>query len=174
MRCGFVVLLLAFTSSARAEQVCDTSLYPLSAPTERFQDNGDGTVTDTQTSLMWMRCSAGQAWSEGTCVGEASRHDWTAAAELADRINQTGAFFFNDWRVPKLPELATIAERQCENPRINLDVFPRTPAAAYWTTSSRPGLDDDPLAYALSFGPEGVLRLPKAQMHLVRLVRTGP
>jgi hypothetical protein len=174
MRFVSLTVLFIFSIGSWAEQVCDTSVYPLSAPSERFQDNGDGTVTDGQTTLMWMRCSVGQIWTEGSCSGDANRHSWGGAAEIADQVNRDGDFFFNDWRVPTLPELANIAERQCENPRINLDIFPRTSPEAYWTGSSRPAVDDDELAYALSFGREGVLRVPKVQKLLVRLVRTGP
>jgi hypothetical protein len=41
----------------------------LSSPTSRFDDHGDGTVTDRQSKLMWMRCSIGQVWSAGTSTG---------------------------------------------------------------------------------------------------------
>ncbi len=37
----------------------------------RYRDNGDGTVTDVETGLQWMRCSLGQKWKGSTCVGEA-------------------------------------------------------------------------------------------------------
>jgi hypothetical protein len=161
-------------STAWSAQVCDTSVYPLSSPTERFVDNGDGTVTDKQSSLMWMRCSAGQQWSEGSCVGRPGRYSWQSARQVADEINQDGSFFFNDWRLPRLPELATIAERQCSDPRINLQVFPGTPASVYWTTTARPGAQDDGQVYGLSFGLEGVTYVPKAEQHMLRLVRTGP
>lgn len=31
-----------------------------------FTDNGDGTVTDSVTGLMWDKCSRGQTWGNGT------------------------------------------------------------------------------------------------------------
>ncbi|WP_296807549.1 DUF1566 domain-containing protein [Thiocapsa sp.] len=159
---------------AFAEQACDTSRYPLSSPTERFSDNGDGTVTDDVAQLMWMRCSAGQTWSGGTCVGEAALYDWQGAQDLAAAMNASGARFFNDWRVPNLSELAMIAERQCESPRINLAIFPETPSSVFWTNSLRPGEGFETFAYALSFGPEGVQHTAKNERHALRLVRTAP
>ncbi len=169
----FVACLIIAAAPSLAEQACDTSQYGLSAPTERFDDNGDGTVTDKESGLIWMRCSAGQEWSEGSCVGDAAIYDWASAQTVADNVNREGVFFFNDWRVPKLGELATIVERQCNDPRINLAVFPNTPADAFWTATSRPG-SDEPYAYVLDFGPAGVVREPRERSHLVRLVRTGP
>jgi len=157
-----------------AAQSCDTSLYPLSTPSSRFEDHGDGTVTDRQSKLMWMRCSAGQTWAAGQCTGEAAGLSWEAAQAAAQATNQSGRFFFKDWRVPQLPELASIAERQCKDPRINLEVFPGTPVAAYWTATSRAAETAPTQAFTLSFGVEGVSYAAKAEMHDLRLVRTGP
>ena len=81
--------------------------------------------------------------------------------------------FFNDWRLPSLRELATISERRCRNPRLNLSVFPDSPARPYWSASSRPGSADESAAYALDFGDEGVQLLPKESPNLVRLVRSA-
>jgi hypothetical protein len=152
-------------------QVCDTSVYPLSTPTTRFHDNGDGTVTDTQLKLMWMTCSIGQTADAKACRGAPSALSWSAAEAAAHSLNQGGRFFYNDWRLPQLPELASIAERQCKNPRINLAVFPHTPAEGFWSASSRKA--GDAQAFVLSFGDEGVKYANKDEPHDVRLVRTA-
>lgn len=157
-----------------AEQVCDTAAFPASAPVERFQDNGDGTVTDRTNQLMWMRCSVGQTWADGTCSGTPELRDWAAAVDYAEEVNRSGTSFYTDWRIPRLPELASIAERGCKDPRINLTVFPTTPALAYWTSTPRPGAVDNAVVYALDFGDDGVVPGLRNQQHLVRLVRTGP
>jgi hypothetical protein len=170
-RIRVLCILLFGVSPVWAGQVCDTRAYPLSAPTTRFEDNGDGTVTDRATKLMWMRCSGGQQWAGGSCSGQASAYDWRAAQNLAGDVNVNGSLFFNDWRVPSLRELASIVERECTDPRVNLTVFPNTPAGLYWTASARPGVDAPTLAYALSFGNDGVVPLPKDKQHHVRLVR---
>lgn len=81
--------------------------------------------------------------------------------------------FFNDWRLPSLRELATISERRCRNPRLNVSVFPDSPSRPYWSASSRPGGADESAAYALDFGDEGVQLLPKESPNLVRLVRSA-
>ena len=164
----------ALASGALAQQVCDGAPDGRSSPSSRFVDNADGTVTDKESKLMWLRCSAGQAWKSeaGRCDGEVDRLSWAGAQSLAVDVNRRGSFFFNDWRVPQLRELATIAERGCANPRVNLSVFPGTEASRYWTVTSRPGTHDEGFAYALSFGDEGMAYLPKDEAHGVRLVRS--
>jgi hypothetical protein len=168
------VFCIGLSSPLHAEQHCDSASIEASSPTTRFTDNGDGTVTDQVSQLMWMRCSVGQTWSAGSCGGEPERLDWTAGADAAARVNASGTQFFNDWRMPQLSELATIIERQCRDPRINLEVFPTTPGAFFWTQSMRPAEGFDELAYALSFGPDGVEHRPKSEPHHLRLVRTAP
>jgi hypothetical protein len=157
-----------------AQQKCDTSAYPLSAPTDRFQDHADGTVTDKRSQLMWLRCAAGQGWSTGRCRGAAKAMSWQGAQAFATETNKQGSFFYADWRLPKVHELAMIAERQCSNPRINLVVFPDTPAASFWSASARPTDRSEAGAFVLGFGADGVSYEDKTELHFVRLVRTGP
>jgi hypothetical protein len=166
--------LVTLACHAFAEQTCDTSVYALSSPSTRFEDHGDGTVTDKESNLMWMRCSIGQTWAAGRCTGTASALTWSQANESAGALNASGRFFFKDWRLPKLPELASITERQCKEPRINLQIFPDTPAAAYWSATTRQSETVEPLAFTLSFGPEGVSYTAKTEQHDVRLVHTAP
>jgi hypothetical protein len=173
MRFPLLLLLLLISGNVVAEQTCDTSEFPLSTPTERFIDNGDGTVTDKVSGLMWMRCALGQEWSGGGCTGTAQGFAWSAAGDAAAAVNEGGAYFFSDWRVPGLRDLAMIAERECQDPRINLTVFPNTAPAFFWTSTPRGEGDDGVEAYALSFGPEGVKPRPKQAAHLLRLVRTA-
>ncbi len=162
-----------FAADAPA-QSCDVSLYPLSTPATRFTDNGDGTVTDQESKLMWMRCAVGQAWAKGTCSGGAAALTWQGALDAARAINKSGTLFFSDWRLPQLPELAGIAERQCKNPRINLAVFPATPPATFWTATSRPTGAVETFAFVLGFGADGIAYVSKEEMHHVRLARTAP
>jgi hypothetical protein len=156
-----------------AQQHCDAEKFQLSSPTTRFEDNGDGTVTDTGSRLMWMRCSTGQTWSAGGCKGAAASLTWDAAAAAARDVNDTGRYFFKDWRVPQIRELATITERQCAEPRVNLAVFPDTPAAFYWTASTRVVQGSEPAAFVLSFGTDGIRYDSKTEAHQVRLVRNA-
>jgi hypothetical protein len=156
---------------AAAQQLCAQGASTL--PSTRFHDNGDGTVTDLESKLMWMRCANGQRWEGKRCGGRASAHSWPEATQLADQINGNGTAFFSDWRVPALRDLATITDRACKNPRTNLAVFPGTTAAPFWTSTLRPGGKSEDRAFALSFGAEGVLLARKEERFKVRFVRTA-
>jgi Protein of unknown function (DUF1566) len=170
-----LAVLVAGLSGAQgvaAQQACNGGVSSL--PAARFHDNGDGTVTDAESKLMWMRCSSGQQRQDERCVGAADLLGWADAQRHAEKVNRDGAAFFNDWRVPALRELATITDRGCENPRTNLAVFPGTPAAPYWSSTARPGENAGERVLALSFGAEGVMLARKDERFHVRLVRTGP
>ena len=157
---------------AAAKQTCVGAQSSLSI--QRFQDNGDGTVTDLESKLVWMRCADGQKWGDQRCVGAAQAYVWSEAQRHATRISRDGTAFYNDWRVPSLRELATITDRGCKNPRTNLAVFPDTPAAPFWSSTPRVGNAEGERAMALSFGHEGVMVAAKDERFHLRLVRTGP
>jgi hypothetical protein len=158
-----------------AAQTCDTRTYPLSTPTARFIDNHDGTVTDSQNGLMWMRCAIGQTWTGTACAGPPTALSWQSAQLAAITLNAHGGYArHTDWRMPPLPQLAMIAERQCANPRINLTLFPGTPPALFWTATGRRGESNGTQAYWLSFGPEGIGAASKDDPHFARLVRVSP
>lgn len=124
---GFAMFMLAMS----AEAVCVNSI-PATTPSSRFIDNGDGTVSDARTGLMWMRCSLGQAWDGATCTGTATQYEWADALTQA----QSSSFAtYTDWRLPNVKELVSIIERSCANPSVNSDIFPATPTWYFWTNS---------------------------------------
>ncbi len=176
MKVGSVVWLISqslFVSVAIAGQECDTSRFALSTPTQAFEDHGDGTVTDRRSGLQWMRCSVGQAWAKGNCNGVPEALSWQQANDVASKTNQSGNFFYNDWRLPNIRELATIAERQCANPRINLELFPGTLAASYWTIVLKGVGSYEPQAFVMDFGAGGIGVAAQQDRHYARLVRTS-
>lgn len=162
-----------FAIHAFAQQRCDASTFALSVPTALFSDNGDGTVTDKRNSLQWMRCSIGQQWSSGSCEGQALPVQWQSAKDHADRVNATGQFFFSDWRLPNVRELATITERQCSNPRTNLELFPNTPSGDYWTSVAKSTASYEPDVFTIGFGNQGISTAHPSSEKFARLVRTA-
>jgi len=174
MRAIACVILVLSSTATLAAQSCDTHSYPLSTPTERFTDNGDGTVTDGRSGLMWMRCALGQRWTGTRCSGHPRAMTWKSAQDAAHALNAQGGYAHHaDWRMPHIPELAMIVERQCANPRVNLILFPDTPATYFWTATGRRGPGQGSQAYRLSFGPEGAGPDDKNHLHYGRLVRAG-
>lgn len=105
---------------------------PTSTPASRFTDNGDGTVTDTKTGLMWKK------FSEGHAPGStAVRLRWKDALEHAQAVNGGGGFANHaDWRVPSIRELCSITNKQGPEAAIDLGAFPDTPPDIFWSSST--------------------------------------
>jgi len=61
----------------------------------QFQDNGDGTISDIATGLMWMETNNNTGM------------DWQSALALADRFELAG---YSDWRLPTIKELHSIVD----------------------------------------------------------------
>lgn len=166
-----LVTTAALVMSPAWAQVCKTNEITASTPSERF-NLAKGTVADTDTGLMWMRCSLGQTWDGNTCQGQSTGHTWQAAKQAVAQLNIDGYGGYHDWRVPMMPELASIVERQCYEPRVNLDVFPQTPSTLYWSSMEKMGSKDQ--AYSLDFGAGAASPSLKSHSGHVRLVRGGP
>ena len=85
-----------------------------------FTDNGDGTITDTTTGLVWDKCSRGQVWDNttppGTCTGAASTHTWAAALAQATAANAASHRGQADWRLPNRTELESLAQIDAASP----------------------------------------------------------
>ncbi|RLA77052.1 MAG: hypothetical protein DRG33_07300 [Deltaproteobacteria bacterium] len=62
---------------------------------ERFIDNGDGTVTDTKTGLMW---------TASDNMGDISWHD----AKDYCKMPPVAGYRYTDWRMPTVEELRTL------------------------------------------------------------------
>ena len=164
---GLCLALVA--AGVAADQICKYDSIPATAPASRFTDNGDGTVTDKVTALQWKRCSEGQTWSGGTCIGNATYYTWQQALQLADGASFAGK---SDWRLPNIKELASIVEQACYDPAIDLVVFPGTPVwPQFW--SSSPYADGAGHAWIVYFnyGYDGAYS--KYNAYQVRLVRGG-
>lgn len=98
-----------------------------------YIENGDGTVTDTKTNLMWMQCAKGQ---EGPrCEGQAQDYMWDSAMSLPIQLNQRGGFAgYTDWRLPTVQELHSLV-RLDERPTICSEAFPNTPVDIFWSST---------------------------------------
>lgn len=61
-------------------------------------DNGDGTVTDAASGLMWAQADNGEALS------------WKDALAWAEQMNAEGYLGYDDWRVPNVKELQGLVD----------------------------------------------------------------
>ena len=112
-----------------------------------FVDNGDGTITDNATSLMWSQDDNGGALY------------WEDALAYAENATTAG---YDDWRLPNIKELQSIADYSGVFPAMDTSVFNLTEVTNivydsatgdeideqvnypfYWSSTSNPIESDD-------------------------------
>lgn len=139
-------------------------------PDSALRDNGDGTISDRETGLMWMQCPLGL--SDPACAtGTVDDYTWKEALEAAQAANAgAGTNGYSDWRLPSVAELGSIIESACVSPAINEDFFPATPLGfSYW--SSSPFRSDASKAWAVNFYSGTETDQAKSTGNYIRLVR---
>ena len=162
----------AMPATAAHAEPCTANARPQSTPTERFTLHLNGSVFDKQTGLIWMRCALGQTWDASACAGTATVYAWQDTDWAKDIVNLDGYADHTDWRIPLVPELASIVELGCVDRRINDIVFPKTPLVPFWSRTEKPKSAD--YAYTLDFGAGGATAKLKTTPGALRLVRGGP
>lgn len=134
----FPALLTACLSVSAFAQTCDTSKAE-TTPASRFKDNGDGTLTDTQTKKTWLRCALGANWNGSSCENLTTTFRYVDARAAVDELNQQRVAGRSNWRLPTADELSGIVETRCFKPAINLDVFSYSPESGFWTGDTEQG-----------------------------------
>jgi hypothetical protein len=101
-------------------------------PDPRFTDNGDGTVTDNMTGLVWSKNAnmfvETQTWYAAM----------DACAALADNgIDRTDGSQPGDWRLPNVKELQSLMDYGQSNPVLPVDhPFLEVQSSSYWTSTT--------------------------------------
>jgi hypothetical protein len=105
---------------------------------ESYTDNGDGTVTDDLTGLMWQQQVPATAYA------------WTPALAYCPSLTLGD---HDDWRLPSLIELVSIVDAGVWSPSINSNTFPGTPwnSDAAWFWSSTPAASSTSSAWSVEF-----------------------
>jgi hypothetical protein len=108
----------------------------------RFVDNGDGTVTDNLTALVWEKKT-----NDATVHDESKTYPWTSSGTAADgrafttflaALNGAGFAGQYDWRLPTVAELLSITEPfpLCTTPPCIDATFGPTAPKLYWSSST--------------------------------------
>jgi len=95
----------------------EDSDYTINPPS--YMDNGDGTVTDANTGLMWQQ-------------GEAGSMNWEDAITCCEGLSLAG---YTDWRLPNIKELESITDDSLYNPPIETNYFPEAHTSHYWSST---------------------------------------
>ncbi len=109
--------------------ICLVALFtPFAAHAARFVNNGDGTVTDTRTGLVWE-----QKTDDGGLRDKDNTYNWKDALAYCENLTLGGQ---TDWRLPTIKELASLVDLSSYNPSIDTDYFPNTVSSYYWSSST--------------------------------------
>ena len=122
---------------------------------QRFTDNGDGTVTDNATGLIWQKEDDGVA------------RNWHDAVKYANGLDLAG---HKDWRLPTVQELGTIMDYSRYNPAID-PIFSNAKSSTYWSSTTYASNTNG--AWYVGFSNGNVNGSNKSYGNYVRCVRGG-
>jgi hypothetical protein len=106
-------------------------------PNPRFTDNGDGTVTDTLTGLMWLK--------DAGCL----KKTWDSALQTVADLNANPGKYtcqqyskkYDDWRMPNARELESLVNFGSSNIAswLNSNGFLKALSSSYWSSTTFTG-----------------------------------
>lgn len=117
-----------------------------------FNDHGNGTLTDQNTGIMWLKDT------------DSTQKSWQTALDYCNNLTMAS---YEDWRLPDIKELDSIIDEASQAPVVD-PVFSNLKGDFYW--SSTTGLNHS-VAWSLSFANAQMLSLHKETMKYVLCVR---
>lgn len=136
----------------------DDGFYKMGRP-HAYTDQGDGTITDANTGLMWIQ--------DETVAGIIGTASWTVAKQNCEDLEYAG---FTDWRMPTIEELSTLRDAGRNNPAIN-PLF-TSQSSYYWSSTAYINNSTD-FAWIVNFWTGNVLWEWKTSAWYMRPVRSG-
>lgn len=128
-----------------------------------YTDNGNGTITDNRTGLMWAKDGNGPGCNNG------NRLTWDQSISFCAGLNYAG---YSDWRLPNIKELESLVNYQASGPAINSTYFPNSSDLWYSSTQYVP---DGTEAVVVYFNLDGnVHAIMKTYAGRTRCVRDIP
>lgn len=136
---------------------------------KRFIDNGNGTVTDMETGLMWMQTDAMQELNKWT--------NWFEALDYIRELNVKKFAGYQDWRMPTLKEAESLYSKTQEIHIRDMDRFEIYIDPAFapggghttWTSSERP--HSGAIIYYYRYGHANVNNKEDITRDTIRAVR---
>lgn len=156
-------------------------------PPEGIVLNTHGTVTDTESKLMWTQCPVGAIPTTNSgCKFQGKVYTWDEAQEIAINYSLGN---YNDWRLPTAMELQTLHETDAGDEKqglayINRNIFPMPNCnddwfqCTFWSSSNNAIVFDpsaDKKAWVVYFhSPQNPNFVLREFEYMVRLVRNIP
>src|SRR6185369_6354906 len=152
--------------------------------TNQFIDNGNGTITDTRSTLTWEKLSDD---SDPLHDYDNATYQWSGAYNKILQLNNSAFAGHTDWRLPNIRELTTLLDFSATNVGGAPNTFPIfnsgcasgctplacscTKSASYWTsTTTQPSPQN---AWYISFQNGQTTNTTKTVYQYVRAVRGG-
>ena len=133
----------------------EDSDYTIKPPS--YTDNGNGTVTDNVTGLVWQK------------TDDNTTHTHLSAGAFCENLTLGGQ---SDWRLPTVSELVGILHLGTYNPAINTTYFTGTNSSYYWSSTTY--AYNTSYAWHVDFqGVNGMTYDYKTSYNYVRCVRGG-
>jgi hypothetical protein len=86
-----------------------------------FIDNGDGTITDNYTGLIWQKLQPQGSF------------EWEEALAYASGLTLAGK---SDWRLPNVKEIQSLNDEKLFKPSFNKNYFTTTLSGNYWSSTT--------------------------------------
>ena len=132
----------------------DRSMDDASTADGSYTDNGNGTVTNTSTGLMWQQIGSSGTWEQALSYCE--------NLSLAD---------YTDWRLPTIKELRSLVDYSRLNPAISKTYFPDAVSSFYWASTTLASGTNGAWGVDFDYGGDG--HDDKHTSYYVRAVRGG-
>jgi quinol monooxygenase YgiN len=117
-------------------------------PTPRFTDNGDGTVTDNLTRLVWLKNADPFGWR----TWEQALRDCNELA--SGRYGLTDGSVANEWRLPNIREIESLVDYNNVGPCLPTGhPFVNVRPSSYWTSTSVAAAPTQAMFIILGVGP---------------------
>ncbi|KAB1156938.1 Lcl domain-containing protein [Flavobacterium luteum] len=123
------------TKKFHARAVRNTNTPP--TLTIHFTDNGDGTITDNLTQLIWQK------------VPNTSALTWENALKYAEGLSLGNS---TDWRLPNIKELQSLNNELATNPSVFSPYFGNLGVYFYWSSTSLPNQTTKAWYWSTQFG----------------------
>ena len=154
-------------------------------PNPRFFDNGDQTVTDNLTGLIWTKDANVMKTRDLSLYGNTTYdgagiptttvpgNTWQQALDYVKKLNTESYLGHNDWRLPNINELASMVNNVQSNQAtwLNAQGFTNVQSNNYWSATSR--VDYTNFAWIVEMYNGSVVNDYKTSHNYVWPVRSG-
>jgi hypothetical protein len=157
------------TGQTTPYMVYDDAHYLPAAGQLLYTDNGNGTISDNRTALMWKKCSEPDTTTG--CSGSKNTYTWSNALSACESLTYPAAGY-TDWRLPNAKELYSILKMESSGALfINATYFPNS-MITYWTSTT--DVLNTTYAMLVRFDYSYFYSSSKSDSNYVRCVRDGP